>query len=186
MTTLHSSFAGAASFDQMTAAAPEYGPLFAAQRQRAAVPPDLLARTEALGGQWHLLVIGEDWCIDSQSSIPVVSALADAASNVDLRLVTREAHPELMDAHLSNGTARSIPVIIVLDADFEERGWWGSRPAALQQMVATEWKGMEKPERNKAIRRWYAVDKGRTILDEVVAMLERAAAAQSANVAAGV
>ena len=178
-------FTGAASFADMTAASAEYGALFNAQRARAIVPADLLARTEALGGRWHLLVISEDWCIDSQNVVPVVSAFAEAASNVELRIVGRDTHPELMDAHLTNGTARSIPVVIVLDAEYHERGWWGSRPQPLTERVAGEWKPLKKPERNKEIRRWYAIDKGRTILEEVVALIERVAATQPASVTAG-
>jgi len=186
MKTSSDYFAAAAPFDVMAAASAEYGPLFTAQRDRAIVPADLLARVEALGGKWHLLTISEDWCIDSQSVVPVVSALAEAASNLELRTVRRDAEPELMDAHLTNGTSRSIPVVIVLDDEFQERGWWGSRPRALQERVVAEWKQLEKPERNKEIRRWYAVDKGRTILEEIVALLERAAVSQSASAAAGV
>lgn len=186
MKTSHDYFTDAATFDAMAAASPEYGPLWNAQRQRAVVPADLLARVEALGGTWRLLAISEDWCIDSQSLIPVVSALADAANNVELRLVSRDAVPELMDAHLTNGTSRSIPVVIVLDADAQERGWWGSRPQPLKERVAGEWKGLEKAERNKEVRRWYAMDKGRTTLEEIVTLLERAAAAQPASVTAGV
>jgi len=178
-------YASGATFAEMAETSTEYGSLFQAQRQRAVVPADLIARVEALGGSWHLLVISEDWCIDSQSVVPAISALADAASNVDLRQVRREAEPELMDAHLSNGTARAIPVVIVLDADFQERGWWGSRPQPLKERVAAEWKQLEKSERNKEIRRWYAMDKGRTTLEEVVAMLERAAVRQSAIATAG-
>jgi len=185
MKTTYDYFEAAASFDAMATASPEYGPLFKAQRDRARIPADLLARTEALGGQWHLLAISEDWCIDSQSSVPIISALADAASNLDLRVVSRDAHPELMDTHLTNGTSRSIPVVIVLDADGEERSWWGPRPGPLAQRVAAEWKQLEKPERNKEIRRWYAIDKGRTLLEEIVTLLERSAAAQPASAIAG-
>jgi hypothetical protein len=186
MKTPRDYFAGASPFAAMAAASAEYGPLLTAQRERAVVPADLLARVEALGGAWRLLAISEDWCIDSQSVVPVVSALADAASNLELRVVARDAEPELMDAHLTNGTARSIPVVILLDADYQERGWWGSRPQALKERVATEWKPLDKPERNKEIRRWYAMDKGRTTLEEIVSLLERAAAAQPASVTAGV
>jgi hypothetical protein len=179
-------FHGAAAFADMAAASAEYGTLFNAQRERAIVPADLLSRVESLGSRWHLLVISEDWCIDSQSVVPVVSALAEAASNLDLRIVGRDTHPELMDAHLTNGMARSIPVVMILDADYQERAWWGSRPAPLRQRVAAEWNQLEKPERNKQIRRWYAVDKGRAILDEIVVLLERVSADQPANVTAGV
>ena len=178
-------YAAGTTFAEMAAASAEYGSLLLAQRERAVVPADLVARVETLGGTWHLLVISEDWCIDSQSVVPAISALADAANNLDFRQVRREAEPELMDAHLSNGTARAIPVVIVLDADFQERGWWGSRPQPLKARVAAEWKQLEKPERNKEIRRWYAMDKGRTTLDEIVALLEQAAASQPAIATAG-
>lgn len=174
-------FTGAATFDQMATASTEYGTLFKAQRERAAVPADLLARVEALGGKWHLLAISEDWCIDSQSVVPVIAALADTASNLELRCVARDAEPELMDAHLTNGVSRSIPVVIALDAEYQERAWWGSRPAPLKERVAAEWKQLEKPERNKEIRRWYAMDKGRTTIEEIVTMLERVAAAEAAG-----
>jgi hypothetical protein len=170
----------------MVAASPAYGPLLQAQRERAAVAPELLARVEALGGHWRLLAISEDWCIDSQSVVPVIAALADAASNLELRVVSREAEPALMDAHLTNGTARAIPVVIVLDAEHQERGWWGSRPQPLKARVAAEWTHLEKADRNKEVRRWYAIDKGRSTLEEVVALLERAAANQPASAIAGV
>ena len=169
-------FADAAPFAAMADASAEYGPLWKAQRERAIVPADLIHRIEALGSQWHLLVISEDWCIDSQSLIPAVSALADAASNVELRMISRDAAPELMDAHLTNGTSRSIPVVIVLDPDHQERAWWGSRPQALKNLVANDWSQLEKSERNKEVRRWYAIDKGRTTLEEIVSLLERVAA----------
>jgi hypothetical protein len=178
-------FAEAATFADMAASSAQYGPLLAAQRERAVVPADLLARVEALGGQWHLLAISEDWCIDSQSTLPVIAALADQAANVDLRLVARDANPELMDAHLTNGTARSIPVVMVLDADYVEHAWWGSLPSPLQTLVAGEWKSLDKPTRNKEKRRWYAIDKGRTTLEEVIALLEQATL-QPASASAGV
>jgi Thioredoxin len=61
------------------------------------------------------------------------------------------------------------------DDDCEERGWWGPRPSALQARVVTEWSALGKDERYRQVRTWYARDRGRTTLDEVVAVLERAA-----------
>lgn len=185
MKTTADYFAGAASFDAMADASVEYGPLLRAQRDRAVVPADLVARVEALGSHWRLLTISEDWCIDSQSIVPVVAAFAEATPNLELRCVTRDGEPALMDAHLTNGVSRAIPVVIAIDADGQERAWWGSRPAPLKAKVAEEWKAMEKPERNKEVRRWYAIDKGRTTLEEIVAMLEQVAAAQPASATAG-
>jgi Thioredoxin len=183
MSNLRQYFDDGLSFAAMAAASPEHGALLAAQRERAVVPGDLLARVQTLAGPLHLLVISEDWCIDSQSTLPVIAALADRADSVDLRIVGRDANPELIDAHLTNGTARSVPVVIVLDADYVEFAWWGPRPASLQQLVSTEWKALEKQARNKEIRRWYAIDKGRATLTELVSLLEQVG--QTASAIAG-
>ena len=51
---------------------------------------------------------------------------------------------------------------------------WGPRPTALQDSVSGEWKVLEKSSRYREARMWYARDRGRTTLDEVVSMLERA------------
>ena len=48
MKTLSEYYTGAASFADMTAASPEYGALFQAQRDRAIVPADLLAGRPAV------------------------------------------------------------------------------------------------------------------------------------------
>lgn len=184
MKTLKDYFDGGVTFPQMVAGSAQYGPLFAAQNARAIVPDDLLARAQSLGSNWHLLVISEDWCIDSQSSLPVIAALADRATNLDLRIVERDANPELMDAHLTNGTARSIPVVILLDANYVERGWWGPRPSELQLKTTGEWQTLEKPARNRESRRWYAMDHGHAVLEEIVALMEQAAV-QPASASAG-
>jgi hypothetical protein len=183
-------FDRARTFAEMAAASTQYGPLFTAQRDRAHVPAEFIERVEALPGHWHLLAISEDWCIDSMSAVPWVAALADAARNLDLRVTGRDENPELIDAHLTNGTARSIPVVIVANEDFAETDWWGPRPAPLKALVTGPWQSLEKPERNKEVRRWYAMDKGHAILEEIVSMLERSAAtagvAHSASATAGV
>ncbi|HEU4526015.1 MAG TPA: thioredoxin family protein, partial [Gemmatimonadales bacterium] len=90
-----------------------------------AVPP---------GTRRRRLVIAEDWCGDASSTIPIVARFADAVPGVELRLLRRDEHPELMDRYLTNG-ARSIPVVVALDDGFRELGHWGLRPAELQAWV---------------------------------------------------
>ena len=104
--------------------------------------------------------------------VPIVARLAELAPNVDLRVLARDQNLDLMDAHLT-GTSRSIPVVIALDEEFNERGWWGPRPAALQQWVLGPGQALDKDARYREIRSWYARDKGRTTLEEVVGMMER-------------
>ncbi len=146
--------------------------LWAAVYRGARVEPDALVRAVALPGLRHLLVISEDWCGDAVNSVPVVARLADLTSGLDLRVLARDEHPALMDAHLTNGT-RSIPIVVALDDGFTPLGAWGPRPAELQRWVLGPGQALEKEARYKEVRRWYARDRGRTIVDEVLDVLER-------------
>lgn len=142
--------------------------------KRAALTEAATARARSLPGQWKLLVLLADWCGDAVNSVPVIQRIADANPEISLRVLERDAHLELMDAHLTNG-ARAIPKVIVYDEQFVERGSWGSRPAPLQQWVLAEGLQMEKDARYKQVRTWYARDRGVTIANEVLDLLEQAA-----------
>lgn len=144
---------------------------------RLPTPPDVLARVAAVPGAWRLLVLSEDWCGDAANTVPVLARLADEAPSLELRLLARDGHLDLMDEHLTGERrSRSIPVALLLDADGRERAWWGPRPAPLQAwFLGDEAQARETDERYRELRRWYARDRGRTTLDEVVTMLESAA-----------
>lgn len=75
---------------------------------------------------------------------------------------------------------RSIPVILVLDEDDAEAGWWGPRPAALQPWVTAERMRLERGERDRHVRRWYVRNRGQTTVDEVIDAVGRAAARRRA------
>jgi hypothetical protein len=95
-------------------------------------PEWAIERVEALGGDWKLLTIAEDWCGDASNTVPVVVRFVEAASNLDLRILKRDENPELMDSYLTDGS-RSIPVVIVLDAGRRvppsSRSGWSERSA---------------------------------------------------------
>lgn len=147
--------------------------LWQAVYKLAQVPDEFVARAVArAGGAWHLLVLSEDWCGDAVNSVPVVQRLVERVPTLDLRILGRDANPDVMDAHLT-GTSRSIPVVIMLDSEFRELGWWGPRPSELQAWVLGPGRALSTDDRYREIRRWYARDRGRAILDEVVRMVER-------------
>jgi hypothetical protein len=133
---------------------------------------DLVARAAALPGRWHILVLSEDWCGDAVNIVPLVTRFVERLPNFDLRVLARDANPDIMDRHLTKG-ARSIPVVMLLDENFVERAWWGPRPSPLQTWRFGEGLSMPSPERTRWMRQWYARDRGRTTLEEIVAMLER-------------
>jgi hypothetical protein len=177
-------YAGATTFVDFLAGVRTNAELWRAVAARAQLPPDLAARAAALTGEWHLLILSEDWCGDAVNLVPVVARLCEASPRVDCRLLARDANPDLMDAHLTNGS-RSIPVVMALDADYVEQGWWGPRPTPLQRWVLTEGQALEKGERYREVRTWYARDRGRTTMEEVLALLERAAVSADAGSAGG-
>jgi len=172
--TMRDRYLGAPEFGEMLAAATKNEELWAAVWRRTVVPDEFVQRVAALGGAWHLLVLSEDWCGDAVNTVPIVARLAELAPNTDLRVLARDENLDLMDAHLT-GRSRSIPVVIALDEEFNERGWWGPRPKALQEWVLGPGQALDKDARYRDIRSWYARDKGLSTLAEVVGMMERGA-----------
>lgn len=176
---LRERFLGGQEFEEMLANAQKNAELWDAVWRRATVPAHFVERVNALPGAWHLMVLSADWCGDAVNTLPAIARLAELSSNTDLRILERDANLDLMDAHLT-GTSRSIPAVIVLDAGFVERGWWGPRPYELQRWVLNEGQALEKSERYKHVRGWYARDRALTTLEDVVSLMERAAASYAA------
>jgi hypothetical protein len=142
--------------------------------ERVRLPDDVVSQAMTIAGGWHLVALSEDWCGDAVNTLPVIARLAEHAG-WDLRILSRDANPDLMEAHLTNGRSRSIPVVIVYDEHFEEIGWWGPRPGEIQDWVLGEGLALPSPERYKVVRGWYARDRGRTTLRELLEVFARAA-----------
>jgi hypothetical protein len=139
----------------------------------SAVDPDSVDRLREVSTGLRLLALSEDWCGDCVSVLPVVARLAVLAG-VDLRVLSRDANEDIIDEHLTAGT-KSIPVVMVLDESLRERAWWGPRPSVLQRWYRNEGLLLTGPERGRRKRAWYARDRGRTTVAEVVDTVERAA-----------
>jgi hypothetical protein len=150
--------------------------LWEAVYRHAQVPDEFVARAAQLGGTWHLAVLSEDWCGDAVNTVPVIQRLVERVPGLELRMLSRDANPDIMEAHLT-GKSHSVPVVMLLDDQLQELGWWGPRPADLQAWVLGAGQALSSSDRYREIRRWYARDHGRTTLDEVVSMMERSVAA---------
>jgi hypothetical protein len=72
-------------------------------------------------GPRNVLVITEDWCGTALASLPALARLVEGRPGVEVRVFLRDANPDLMDRYLKDGKYRSIPVIVVFDADMQER-----------------------------------------------------------------
>jgi hypothetical protein len=139
---------------------------------RLARLPDWAAEwARARSAPLRLLAIAEDWCGDAVNTMPILARLAEATSQVDLRVLRRDEHPAVMDRYLTNGS-RSIPIVIALDEGFVELGHWGPRPAALQAWVMANKDTLPKEDRYREVRRWYAKDRGESTLREVLGLVK--------------
>lgn len=186
MTNLATTWAHAQSLDDylghLSTAGSEHAALWRAQRARAAVPPDVVARAAAVPGAWRLLILLEDWCGDAVNTIPSVVALADAVPGWEARVVARDAHLDVMEQFLTAG-ARAIPIVILLDERGEVHGAWGPRPAPLQAWVKGPGQTMDKAARYKEVRLWYIRDRAATTWDELLGVIEGAARPEPAATA---
>jgi Thioredoxin len=142
--------------------------------QRVRLPDEIVDEARSMPGGWHLVALSEDWCGDAVNTLPVIARLADEAG-WDLRVMGRDDNLDLIDSHLTNGRSRSIPIVIVYDENFDEVGWWGPRPDEIQSWVMGEGLAVSSPERYKVIRRWYARDRGKTTLSELLDIVAAAA-----------
>ncbi|HEY8258487.1 MAG TPA: thioredoxin family protein [Gemmatimonadales bacterium] len=155
------------TFEQFTAASVKQRGLWEGLHRIAVVPSWATAAVPP-GAHRRLLVIAEDWCGDASSTIPVVARLAEAVPGLELRLIRRDEHPDVMDRYLTNGS-RSIPIVIALDENFQELGHWGPRPVVLQSWVMANRLTTPKAELYPQVRTWYARDRGESTLREVLA-----------------
>ena len=169
----------ALTYQQFVNASTQHCGLWEGVYRIARVPDWAVEAAQRLPGRYRLVVLSEDWCGDATNTVPILAKWAGLAPNVELRVLRRDEHPEVMNRYLT-GTARSIPVVIVLTEDMRELGWWGPRPRQLQTRVLAErGRGREKKELYPEIRRWYARDKGAATLREVLAVMEPADHTQS-------
>ena len=157
---------GALSFEQFVAQArPEHRALWEGIHRHAKSPQ---WAAELVGGRkLHLLALTEDWCMDTSNTLPFLARVAESVPGVDLRMIVRDANPEIMGRYLTNG-ARAIPVVLVLDENFREVGRWGPRPSELQAWVMANKDVLPKAERLREQRKWYARDRGETTVREVL------------------
>lgn len=92
------------------------------------LPNDANTRLDPAGRIVNVLCLSGIWCGDCVRSVPIVARLAEVAGpSVDLRLVDRDAIPELRDELRVLGAMR-VPMVIFLTEDFHEIGRYGDRP----------------------------------------------------------
>jgi len=120
------------------------------------------------------LVLAEAWCGDVPQNLPVISKMAELSDNINLKIVLRDEHLDLIEHYKTDGGI-AIPKLIAFDNEFNELFNWGPRPAPAQQIIR-DWKADGKKEAYsdvaKRLQLWYAKDKTKTLQAEFEKLLK--------------
>ncbi|MBN3583589.1 thioredoxin family protein [Algoriphagus aestuarii] len=140
------------------------------------VSPEMEALIKSIQEPQIWVVITEAWCGDASQSIPYLAKLAEINPLIDLKLIFRDEHPEVMDQYLTEG-ARSIPKLIALSKDLsEELFTWGPRPKFLQDRLKAyklDPQGLSSKEFSEGTYLWYAKDKNQAIEKELMEVISQ-------------
>lgn len=120
------------------------------------------------------LVVVETWCADGAQVLPVINKMAELNDGIDLKIVLRDENETLMDQFLTNG-ARAIPKLIMIDNQTQEViGTYGPRPSTVVKIVEDfkQLHGKITPEFKEDLQRWYNNDKGQTIMEDLIRLLQ--------------
>lgn len=128
--------------------------------------------TKNLKKNYTFLVISEGWCGDAAQVLPIINKVAEASDNIELKIVLRDENEDLMGLFLTNGS-KSIPKLILLDAEFNVVDTWGPRPSEATKMVAEQKEkfGVLDAEFKERLQVWYNTDKGQNIESDLLQLL---------------
>lgn len=149
-------------------------PMWTDNYEAGAPDPELVARAKAIGGQWRILAVAEDWCGDSANTVPYLVRLAEQVPGLEIRIANSKDGRWLMERHRTPDGRAATPTIVLLDSDGEERGCFVERPAKLRDWVSENKPKLSDEDFQQAKMTWYRSDRGRETVREMVELLEAA------------
>jgi hypothetical protein len=138
----------------------------------ANIPPGLSERLTRVSRGLRLVIVAEDSCTDSVNTVPYIARLASAA-RLDVRVIDRTVGEPLMKRHHAPGGRTATPVVVLV-RNGRDVGAWVERPAVLQKLFLSMTADPENGRRLAQRQSWYDLDRGRTTLEELVALAEHA------------
>lgn len=143
--------------------------------KRAVLGDELVETLGTLNKKQTWVVLTEGWCGDSAQILPFINKMAELSDKIELRIILREEHPEIMDLFLTDGKSRSIPKLIILDSEtLEVLGDWGPRPGVVHSSYLAERNDVNVGGKiaTQNLHLWYARDKGKETQDEINTILK--------------
>src|SRR5699024_597957 len=81
----------------------------------------------------RVVALAEVWCGHCMMDVPILHRMAEAA-NMDVSMLPRDEHLELMDQYKVDGK-RYIPIFIFIDEAGNEVGKWGPMTSGVKDLV---------------------------------------------------
>ena len=133
----------------------------------------LKATIENIDSKLNWLVITEHWCGDASQINPIIQKIAEASEGkINLRFIYRDENEALINAHLTDGRSKSIPILIQLNHEFNLINTYGPRPEEAQKLVKEILARGESY--NIPLHTWYAKDKQQSIQEDLRNFIEAA------------
>jgi hypothetical protein len=120
------------------------------------------------------MVITETCCGDSAQNLPIIAKAAELNDKIDLRILLRDSNTDIIDHYLTNGTSRSIPILVAFDLYGNEIFKWGPRPDTAKTLVTNlKHDGFSKEEFNQQLHLWYGRNRGKELESELLQILKK-------------
>lgn len=131
---------------------------------------DLQLAIEKIETPINWLVITEHWCGDASQINPIINKVAlESKGKINLKFIYRDENEDLIDAHLTDGRSRSIPILLHLDSNYNFINSYGPRPEEAQKLVKSLLKDGEPY--SIPLHTWYAKDKQQSIQEDLIKLL---------------
>lgn len=131
---------------------------------------DLKAKVESISSPMKWILITEPWCGDASHSTPFIYMLSQLNPLIELEIQLRDSGSEI-DNYLTNG-GKSIPILIIRDANKNDLAVWGPRPKACQELfLKNKEDGMALEEQKVLLQEWYNQNKGIDLQKELFSLL---------------
>jgi len=141
---------------------------------QATIEDDVVARARALMSQWQLLVVADDSCHDSVNTVPYLAKLTELVpQKLSMRIVTSDVGQAVKDAHPTPDGRAATPTIVVLDSQGAPKGVFIERPTVLLHYIEEHGQGLYPDQVRDLRHRWYAEDKGRHAIAEILDIIEK-------------
>jgi Thioredoxin len=174
--TLRRLFDRGQTFEEFVTAAKQRREGWLRLQSEATISPATLTRARAVGGTWQLLVVAADWCGDSMNSVPYAARLVDSVPGLSMRIVFPDVGRAAQNTHRSADGRSATPTFVLLDSAGADVGCLVELPTPLRQWTQKARGKVSDDSLHTYRSTFYAKDKGASLANELVEMLESARA----------